>query len=134
MTIYKSLLLSLVLICIAQFASADEIEYSSKFSDCMDKSGGVTIDMLDCINDELERQDARLNKVYKEVMALLSPERQKALREAQRAWIKYRDTNCNFYYDPEGGSLARIKGNACFLEATASRANELGDIKQYLDY
>ena len=45
--------------------------------------------------------------------------------EAQRAWIKFRDTNCGFYADPEGGSAARMTANECFLNATVDRAKEL---------
>jgi uncharacterized protein YecT (DUF1311 family) len=47
------------------------------------------------------------------------------LVEAQRAWIKFRDANCGFYADPEGGSAARVTANECFLNATADRAKEL---------
>ena len=36
--------------------------------------------------------------------------------EAQRAWIKFRDANCSFYYDPEGGSAAHLAGNGCVLK------------------
>ena len=34
---------------------------------------------------------------------------EKQLLEAQRAWIKFRDTNCDFYYDPDGGTMARVR-------------------------
>ena len=96
----------------------------------MDKSGGVTVDMLNCISAETELQDARLNKAYKEVMAQLSPVRKKQLKDAQRAWLKYRDANCNFYADEDGGSMATIASNDCFLSATASRARELEGFKE----
>lgn len=96
----------------------------------MDKSGGVTVDMLDCIGTETKRQDARLNKAYKEVMPQLSPARKKELQDAQRAWIKYRDANCNFYADPDGGTIATVNSNDCFMSATASRAKELEGFKE----
>jgi len=96
----------------------------------MDKSNGVTVDMMDCIGAETTKQDARLNKAYKEVMAELEPARKKSLQAAQRAWLKFRDANCGFYADPEGGSLAAIEGNSCFMTATASRAKELEGFRQ----
>jgi len=52
------------------------------------------------------------------------------LQEAQRAWIKYRDTNCDFYYDPDGGTLARVNANSCMMTSTADRARELESFKQ----
>jgi uncharacterized protein YecT (DUF1311 family) len=68
------------------------------------------------------------NENYKRSMAKLSAKRKEALLEAQRAWIKFRDANCNFYYDPEGGSAAHLAGTDCNLNATANRATELRNL------
>lgn len=111
-------------------AVAGEPDYNPEYSKCMDDSGGVTAGMIDCIGQELERQDARLNKVYNEFMATLSAERKEQLRAAQRAWLKFRDENCKFYYDPDGGSIARVAANACVLSATAERAGELAALAE----
>jgi hypothetical protein len=81
--------------------------------------------MLECIDAETKRQDLRINKAYKTVMDQLTPERKKQLQQAQRAWITYRDANCQFYFDPDGGSLARVSANDCFMSATATRSKEL---------
>jgi len=43
-----------------------------------------------------QRVDADLNAVYERCLALLSPEGKAALRDAQRAWIEYRDANSPF--------------------------------------
>ncbi|MFA9204714.1 MAG: lysozyme inhibitor LprI family protein, partial [Flavobacteriales bacterium] len=58
-------------------------------------------------------------------MADLSNDRKTKLRDVQRKWIAYRDANCQFYADPDGGSLARVEANACMLRMTAARAEEL---------
>jgi uncharacterized protein YecT (DUF1311 family) len=100
-------------------------EMTQEYLTCMDKAGGVTADMLECASHEKTRQDARLNENYKKLMPKLSAKRKKMLLEAQRAWIKFRDTNCRFYFDPEGGTAAVLAGNGCFLQATADRAKEL---------
>ena len=86
--------------------------------------------MTECITTETQRQDARLNKAYKALMAELPSLRKKQLQEAQRAWIKFRDTNCAFYDDPDGGTLARVNANACMMTATAERASELERLRQ----
>ena len=57
----------------------------------MDSSGGVTVDMMNCIGDETKRQDVLLNSAYKHVMNKSSPSRKKQLQEMQRVWIKYRE-------------------------------------------
>ncbi len=100
-------------------------DLSKTYSNCMDQSGGVTVEMLNCIGSETEHQDALLNQAYRDVMAELSPERKTELRNAQRAWIKYRDLNCEFYADPDGGTMASLQSNSCFMTMTASRAREL---------
>jgi len=92
---------------------------------CLEKTGDTTVGMLDCISAETKVQDARLNKAYKNLVAELSPQRRAALLEAQRAWIKFRDTNCGFYYDPDGGTEAAVESSQCVLDATVSRAKEL---------
>jgi len=121
----KNLILVLTLICISQFAAAQDVGLTKQFSGCMDKSNGVTSNMIDCLVAESNRQGARVNKAYKELMDQVSPQRKKQLEIAQGAWITYRDENCDFYYDPEGGTIATVNANDCFMSATAARANEL---------
>jgi uncharacterized protein YecT (DUF1311 family) len=109
-------------------AVAADPEFSKEFSTCIDKSGGVTPEMIDCISGETKRQDALLNENYRKLMASVSAGRKQALQEAERAWIKFRDTNCDFYYDPDGGSAARIEASDCLLRMTADRAKELAQL------
>lgn len=125
MSLSKRLVFLLSLCCVSQIAFAGDTGLTKQYSVCMDKSDGVTSNMIDCIVAETNRQDGRLNKVYKAFMAELSPERRKQLQTAQRAWITYRDANCNFYFDPDGGTIARVNSNSCFMSETATRAKEL---------
>lgn len=113
-----------------QAAFAEEDHLSKQFSSCMDKAEGVTASMIDCMGTETQQQDIKLNKAYKDVMSLLSPNRKRQLQEAQRLWIKYREANCKFYYDPDGGTMARVSANNCLMTTTADRAKELEIIKE----
>ena len=106
-------------------AQAQDVNLTKQFKLCMDKSDGVTQSMVECIDAEVRRQDARLNTAYKRLMADLAAARKKQLQEAQRAWLKFRDSNCDFYYDPEGGTIARVNAVTCMMNSTASRAKEL---------
>ncbi len=119
-----SLVLAVLLIG-AAVAVAQEENLSQTYYDCMEKSGGVTLEMLNCIQAETERQDDRLNAVYKKLMAGLSKAQKQRLKKAQRLWIQYRDANVDFYGDPEGGTLARVNAALTFLRMTADRADEL---------
>jgi uncharacterized protein YecT (DUF1311 family) len=130
MSAFKTLSAALLIACAPYAASAQDAGLSKPYAACMDKSGGTTMSMIECITAETQRQDARLNKAYKAVMAELPPERKKQLLEAQRAWIKFRDANCSFYNDPDGGTLAPVNANDCMLTSTAARVHELESFKQ----
>ena len=114
-----------ILAVAAPALSMAQAAYSPQYTACMNKSDGATATMIECITDEAKAQDARLNDHYKKLLATLTPPRKAQLQEAQRAWIRFRDLNCKFYVDPDGGSMARVQGNECFLRVTADRANEL---------
>ena len=121
----KSLILVLTLACMSQFAAAQDIGLTKQFSNCMDKSNGVTSNMIDCMEAESKRQSGRMNRAYKELTDQVSEQRKKQLQLAQDAWVAYRDENCEFYYDPDGGTIAAVNANDCFMSATAARAKEL---------
>jgi uncharacterized protein YecT (DUF1311 family) len=106
-------------------AAAGEPVLSKQYAACMDRSGANDWAMRDCIADETGRQDARLNKAYRALLAQTRAERKGALQTAQRLWVQFRDANCGFYYDPEGGTLDRLAANACVMNMTAERADEL---------
>ena len=119
-----------ILLILSGGAMAREARLSPAFSSCMDKSDGVTTSMIDCIGVEHKRQDARLNKAYKVLLSAQTPARKKELQDVQRLWLKYRDANCAFYYDPDGGSMARLNANSCMMDMTAERALELENMRE----
>jgi len=55
------------------------------------------------------------------------------LRDAQRAWIAYRDANCAMEYGLWGaGSMRQIAGADCQMRMTAERMLELRSYRQQL--
>lgn len=122
--------LTLLLLLTSSFAHAGDDLYTGRYSICMDASGGVTVEMLNCIDEELTSQDARLNGAYKRLGTQVTSARKQQLLAAQRLWIQYRDANCRFYADPDGGTLAGIGANECVLRETASRAKELENLAE----
>ena len=120
----------LVLWGVSQVSLAEDRSLSKQYASCMDKADVITFDRIECYGAESGRQDVRLNKTYKEIMAKLASGRKKELQEVQRAWIKYRDAKCNFYYGgSEGGSMEHEIGSSCFMFETALRAKELESLK-----
>ena len=133
MKLKKILLLGLASLISNQVTWANEVELSKQYDNCMDNSGGITVEMLDCIGAETRRQDIKLNTAYKDLIRLIPAQRQKQLQDTQRAWIKYRDLNCDFYADPNSGTSATLNSSSCFLDATASRVKELEWFKEYYE-
>lgn len=75
---------------------------------------------------DLDVADAELNSVYKEALATRSEKGVKALREAQRAWIIYRDATAEAYgTGEEGGSLETLMVLRCSEALTKNRTAEL---------
>ena len=124
------LLMAFFAIASAQAFGQETDLLSAEYSKCIEQSGGTDPGMLDCIGAEAERQDKRLNDVYKKLMNELKPERKRELQEAQRLWIKYIEVNCNFYLDPDGGTAATLAANECPVLAKAARAKELENFIQ----
>jgi uncharacterized protein YecT (DUF1311 family) len=97
--------------------------YSKAYKVCLDKAVS-TADTIECTNAEYKQQDKRLNIAYNSLKSKQTPARVKQLTELQKLWIKYRDANCAFYYDLDGGSMARVLANDCMLTMTKDRATE----------
>ncbi|MFJ4065109.1 lysozyme inhibitor LprI family protein [Pseudomonas sp. NPDC089996] len=112
----------MLLAFVAPLALADD--NSPAYGQCMDKASS-TLAMSSCIQNETQRQDQRLNRVYKQLMAKLEPGPQKSLRDVQRQWIAYRDANCRFHVQVSGGTMAQLEGGMCVLDMTRERAAEL---------
>ena len=103
---------------------AAEDAASPQFHQCMQKSGGVTVNMNDCYGDELKRLDERLNKAYQGLMAKKDAEEKRNLKAAELAWIKYRDAAVRDF-EVTGGTMDSLTANSIFLEITAQRVEML---------
>lgn len=86
---------------------------------------GDTSEVLECISELLDAQDARLNRAYQAALAQPEPGRT-ALRNAQRSWIKTRDAECNAIIDVGPDVRVGLEGNLevtrCLLKRTEARA------------
>lgn len=123
----KKLLIASSLLMLGIQASYADSKISQQYTACMNKASS-TMGMVQCTSAEIARQDARLNKAYNALMSKQSKTRKQELQTAQRLWIKYRDANCKFYVDPNGGSIAQVKAANCVMNETANRATELENL------
>jgi len=91
---------------------------------CADAQSQAEMNM--CWGKEYKAADAQLNKTYQEFMTKLDESEKAQLRNAQLAWLKYRDTNCEFVADQyKGGTMRPMIAAICLAEVTNARVNEL---------
>ncbi len=126
----KHRLLAIALTAISLSVSAADDGYSATYTRCMDASGGVTMNMLDCMGSETEQHDARLNQNYKAAMQALNKGQQNQLRDAQRLWLKFREADCALLGSLTGGSIDRINSASCFLDMTKQRADDIARLTE----
>lgn len=107
------LLLALAPLILASVAQAD---------DC---TNAITQgEMNQCAAQEKKAADDELNRLYKQITARLkdNPEAKQLLVKAQRAWIGFRDAECNFSASGvEGGSVYPLIYGNCVTALTKAR-------------
>lgn len=81
-----------ILLIIPCFAWAQETyPIDNWMAQCIEKDNS-TVGMRNCIGKAYAMWDKELNTNYANLMKRCSPEAKKALKSAQLAWIKYRDS------------------------------------------
>jgi uncharacterized protein YecT (DUF1311 family) len=97
-----------------------------------------TVEMNDCAGAEFEKADGELNRVYAKALAAV-PELatddppfdaktwEEALRASQRAWVAFRDAECEGHVAKfwGGGTGATVDIIGCKTEKTEQRTREL---------
>jgi uncharacterized protein YecT (DUF1311 family) len=106
---------------------------------CPDAQAQLAMNM--CAQIDFERADAQLNRVYREEIAGARhqdreidrsfdqrPTAEAVLREAQRAWVTFRDAQCTYegYGEARGGSLEPMVYSDCRARLTRERIAQLG--------
>jgi uncharacterized protein YecT (DUF1311 family) len=83
-------------------------------------------EMTQCAGKAYKEADAVLNQVYQKFVAILDNEEKAELRTAQEAWLKYRDSNCEFVAGQfKGGTMRPMVYAFCLEDVTKKRTTEL---------
>lgn len=84
-----------------------------------------------CSSSVLNSANQKINTVYANYMKELNSTEKLQLKEAQRAWIQYKEKDCQFQSSPVlKGSLYPFVHNACLVEKTETRTKELLDMQE----
>jgi uncharacterized protein YecT (DUF1311 family) len=90
------------------------------------ENAGTTANTTSCMSNEYKKADAELNRIYKIAFKGLDPKEADNLKKAQRAWIIYRDAQCDAEYAKwEGGSGGPSAHLGCLVRLTRLRTREL---------
>ena len=103
--------------------------------DCENASS--TVEMNHCADQEFEKVDAELNAIYKKALAAIpdmatehpfdTKSWEAALRSSQRAWLAYRDAECDqhvpMFWGGGTGTSSAVTG--CKTQRTRARIEEL---------
>lgn len=105
---------------------------SATFAACIQRAQFQAIARADCLTNERNRQDARLNRTYKHLVAILQGNQRARLVEAQSTWVRLQQQNGAFeaaILDDLGsiGSMQSLENEA---RAIAQRADL---IERYLE-
>ncbi len=84
-----------------------------------------------CSGLDYQRADKQLNLVYNQVRNLVSANHRSQLIIAQKAWISFRDVDCQFAQSAvAGGTMAPLITNSCRTDLTKKRVSELNSYLQ----
>lgn len=117
----------LFLVCLTLPAAAQDVDCAAAMAQQ---------DLNQCAYQEWEAADAELNDVYGQAMSLLKtwdtdlPDDEKggaqALKDAQRAWITFRDKACEAEgFAMKGGSAEPLLVYGCMRQLTEERVGHL---------
>ncbi|HEX6368660.1 MAG TPA: lysozyme inhibitor LprI family protein [Longimicrobium sp.] len=86
-------------------------------------------DMTQCAAMAYARADTALNQAYRQVLQGMEPAKKETLREAQRAWIRLRDADCELENaEFEGGSIHPMLFALCQAHQTRLRTGQLREL------
>ena len=104
--------------------SAGILAQDQKKDPCADAQSQAEMNM--CWGKEYKAADAKLNKTYQDFMSKLEESEKVQLKNAQLAWLKYRDANCEFVADQyKGGTMRPMIAAICLADTTNNRTTEL---------
>jgi len=99
----------------------------SHAADALDcDNASTTVEMIQCADADYKSADKLLNDAYRQRRENLDKTGEKLLRDAQRAWIKFRDAQCAVERDgARGGTMAPLLYIACQEYLTRQRTHTL---------
>ncbi len=123
------LIIILTLACASSFAHAIDCNKASN-----------TMEINECASIEQQKVEAKLNQVYQRVLKGMEKDyasdgnfadMKKSFVNAQRAWIKFREADCDAVYQKNiGGTIRNVMHISCMQAHAKRRIEELEEFEK----
>lgn len=98
---------------------------------CVNESDGSNVVWASCGAEFVEREDTKLNRVWKALFADTEGQTKKDLLAEQRAWVKYKELACAFYANGDWGREGQVLSYpACEAKVIADRTAVLESYRE----
>ena len=133
----KNLLCGCIIMLSATFLAGAQDAWAQEDPNCAEPV--TQRDMNACADIEYDKADKDLNAAYKQLRTKMSDwdksadEESKgavdALVAAQRAWVAFRDANCEVAgFEARGGTMESMLVSSCLADMSTKRAAELREL------
>jgi uncharacterized protein YecT (DUF1311 family) len=120
----KTKMIQMSSVAVLSFVLSGTVLSATLFGQC--ENAGSNADITNCLGTDYQKADAELNRIYKLAFTGLDEKAEQNLRKAQRAWIIYRDAQCDAEYAKWGGGSGGPRAHLeCLSRLTQLRTREL---------
>lgn len=133
-----------VFLLVALVLGSTAAQAASDYDKCIEELGDSMAAMKECAYRDFQTEDAKLNVAYKNVKNLFAElsrtetgypfdtykQLSQRLVAAQKAWIAFRDTDCELKTESIGGTLEGLEITGCQTEMTKERTEFLQKLEK----
>lgn len=102
---------------------------TTTYTRCMETSGGIDSDVLDCTVQEQTVQKKRLKNSINKLNNYLTPKEHAQLVLSQRRWLLYKKSQCQLIYLTLGeGTASNLAAEDCHRQMITQRVQIIEDI------
>jgi uncharacterized protein YecT (DUF1311 family) len=129
-----SLNASLVVLMLAAGLAAPPARADAENDRCIDESDGSNAAWGACGSEYVARADKVLNATWKRVYGAAEGRTKQDLLTAQRAWIAFKETACEFYANGDWGREGEVlQFPACLAAVIETRTAELEGYGEFFE-
>ena len=122
----RRLMLLLAIPALLSVGSAAAATNDDPFKDTNCKKAQTQMELDYCAGRDFQAEDKKLNALYRKLMSGYDAKSQALLKTAERNWLAFRDSECEFETaGSEGGTIHPMESSICLTDKTRARVKEL---------